>query len=336
MWSNEGGSRGLIKTGSLALAMVVGMAGCATAGAQSSAKALPASALPGGASVIQLQRDASDFTPDPISIAVHFPPGYNPAGDADYPVLYLNDGQYSASVELEATLARLYADRAIERLIVVAIDMPADRMGAYGLSDRRAGRSVVGDSRFGPVGSQAHAYSEWVATDLVPYIDAHYRTRATPSGRTVLGWSLGALNAFNLGWQYPDVFGQVGAFSPSFWLASDRTDVATAHRTRLAQGMVEHDARRDGLRIWLAVGTAEETDDRDNDGIIDAVGDTLDIASALRRRGYSVNPAYAQQPSANEDVALYLLQDGQHNQASWAKMLPLFLQWAYPETSSRL
>lgn len=335
MWSSEGGSRGLIRAGLLAVALVVGMAGCATDGTQPLSEALPATASPGSAPIVQLQQRAADFTPDPIRIAVHLPPGYNPAGDAAYPVLYLNDGQDSASVDLEDTLARLYADRAIEKLIVVAIDMPADRMGAYGLSDRSAGRSIVGDSRFGPVGSQAHAYSEWVATDLVPYVDTHYRTRAAPSGRTMLGWSLGALNAFNLGWQYPDVFGQVGAFSPSFWLASDRTDVATAHRTRLAQGMVEHDPRRDGLRLWLAVGTAEETDDRDNDGIIDAVGDTLDIASALGRRGYSVNPAYAQRPSADEDVALYLLQDGQHNQASWAKMLPLFLQWAYPETSSR-
>ena len=106
-------------------------------------------------------------------------------------------------------------------------------------------------------------------------------------------------------------------------------------RTRLAQGMVERDARREGLRLWLAVGTAEETDDRDNDGLIDAVDDTQDIPEALARRGYSTNHAYEQQPSSSEDVGLYFLEDGQHNQASWANMLPPFLQWAYPVAPSK-
>ena len=318
----------------LASVLFAGMTGCTTGGQGVVPEVMPMATAASSGSIICLQRDAAAFTPDPIKLAIHLPPGYDSARPDAYPVLYLNDGQDSASVGLEATLARLYAKRAIQEIIVVAIDMPADRMGAYGLSDRKAGRSVVGDSRFGPVGLHAHAYSEWVATDLVPYIDAQYRTRAEPSGRAMLGWSLGALNAFNLGWQYPDVFGQVGAFSPSFWLASDRTDVASAQRTRLVQGMVERDARRDGLRLWLAVGTAEETDDRDKDGIIDVVDDTQDMASALARRGYSTNPAYAQQPSSSEDVALYLLEGGQHNQASWANMLPLFLQWAYPVAAS--
>ena len=323
-----------IRTVALASTLFAGLTGCTTDGQVVVPGVMHVATVASSSSIIHLQRDAVAFSSAPIKLAVHLPPGYDAAGSVTYPVLYLNDGQDSAAVHLEATLARLYAERAMENIIVVAIDMPADRMGAYGLSDRRAGRSVVGDSRFGPVGLHAHAYSEWAATDLVPYIDAHYRTRAEPSGRAMLGWSLGALNAFNLGWQYPEVFGKVGAFSPSFWLASDRTDVASAQRTRLAQGMVERDARREGLRLWLAVGTAEETDDRDKDGIIDAVDDSQDMASALARRGYSTNPTYAQRPSSTEDVVLYLLQGGQHNQASWANMLPRFLQWAYPVVPS--
>ncbi len=280
---------------------------------------------------MEFELDSAAFAPDPFNIGVHLPPGYDPNAAARYPVLYLNDGQDSAAVGLTAALAQLYANNAIRKLIVVAIDMPADRLGAYGLSDRSARKSTPGDSRFGAVGARAHAYSEWVAKTLVPYIDAHYRTQPAPQGRAMLGWSLGALNAFNLGWQYPEVFGTVGAFSPSFWLAGDRTDAASIQRSRLAQRMVQTWPRREGLRFWLAVGSAEETEDRDGDGIIDAVDDTRDLARALAQAGYSVNLEYALRPTNQEDVALYLLPGGQHRPASWARMLPQFLQWAYGE-----
>ena len=46
-------------------------------------------------------------------------------------------------------------------------------MAGYGLSDRAAGRSVIAPTKYGPVGTNAHAYSEWVADTLVPWIDAH-------------------------------------------------------------------------------------------------------------------------------------------------------------------
>ena len=279
--------------------------------------------------VIDVELEAKAFAPDKVKLAIHLPPGYDPAAAIGYPVLYLNDGQDAVAVGLAPALERLYADGAIGKVIVVAIDMLPDRMGTYGLSDRARQRSVAGDSRFGPVGNRAHEYSEWVAGELVPYIDSHYRTRRTPAARGVLGWSLGGLNAFNLGWEYPDVFGQVGAFSPSFWLSSDRSDAASVQRTRLAQAMVEAGPKRAGSRFWFAVGSAEETDDRDGDGVIDAVDDALDLARGLERLGYSTNLEYALHPSCDAEVAFLLLPDGQHNQGSWARMLPLFLQWAY-------
>ena len=87
--------------------------------------------------------------------------------------------------------------------------------------------------------------------------------------------------------------------------------------------------------VILALGNVDITDGKQFANVATELEKAGKSVSALVRRGYSVNPAYAQRPSADEDVALYLLQGGQHNQASWAKMLPLFLQWAYPETSSR-
>jgi enterochelin esterase-like enzyme len=326
-------------------AMVAMQAACVSAGepattaAVASATIAPNAAAPTPATVVTVQLDAPAFAPDKVTVAIHLPPGYDATSATRYPVLYVNDGQDAAAVGLADTLAQLYDEEALDRVIVVAIRMLPDRMGTYGLSDRGGQRSIAGDSRFGPVGDRAHAYSEWVAKTLVPYVDATYRTNATPASRAVLGWSLGALNAFNLGWQYPDVFGTVGAFSPSFWLAADRSDATHVQHTRLAQRMVDAGPKRKGLRLWFAVGTTEETDDRDGDGVVDAIDDVRDLihgyrdggfaAEGLRQLGYSINLDYAGNASRNEDVAMLLLEGGQHNQASWRRMLPRFLTWAY-------
>lgn len=286
-----------------------------------------------------LQVDAPGVAPAPLRVRVLLPPDYDAKAAIGYPVLYVNDGQDLEAVGLQATLASLHAEGTIRPLIVVAIDMPPDRIGAYGLSDRTNARSMIAQTRHGPVGTRAHAYSEWLAKTLVPLIDARYRTRTTPDARAVLGWSLGALNAFNLGWQYPELFGRVGAFSPSFWLSAKRGDAQQVQRTRLAQRMVEGSVPRNGARYYFAVGTAEETDDRDGDGVFDALDDTRDLvggwldgdtlhAKGLRQLGYSVNLDYGRQPG-REDAVLAMLEGGQHNQASWARMLPGFLAWAY-------
>lgn len=286
---------------------------------------------------------APAFAPEDVHVHVLLPPGYD-AGRRRYPVLYVNDGQDMAAVGLRATLAQLHGDGAIHPMLVVAIDMLHDRMGTYGLSDRAAGHSLPGDSRFGMVGARAHDYSEWVAKALVPYVDAHYRTQKRAQSRTMLGWSLGGLNAFNLGWQYPDVFGRVGAFSPSFWLAADRTTPTAIQRTRLAQRMVDGASARRGSKFFFAVGSDEEQQDRDGDGIADAVDDTRDLVlgwtgengaclKGLAQLRYSIDMGWAD-ARKRTDVAYVLVPGGQHNQASWARMLPLFLRWAYATRAS--
>jgi len=281
--------------------------------------------------------DATSFAPAGMKTTVYLPPDYA-GGTRRYPVLYVNDGQDREAVKLRETLQQLIAAGEIRAPIVVAIDMPPDRMGAYGLSDRKAGTNLVAKTRYGGIGANAHAYSEWLAHTLIPAIDARYRTRTTPDARAIVGWSLGGLNAFNLGWQYPELFGRVGAFSPSFWPASDTTDDASMQRTRMAQRIVDASEPRNGARWFFAVGTAEEAADRDGDGVNDAVDDTRDMLEGwnadaggmkgLKQLGYSTNDDYAAK-ATRADASLYLLPGGKHEQAAWARMLPVFLRWAY-------
>lgn len=290
---------------------------------------------------VKLTLNAETFAPEQIKVTVYLPPGYA-GSEARYPVLYANDGQDMDAVGLQDTLATLYAQHAIRPVIVVAVDMLKDRASGYGLFDRVRRRSVVGGSRIGPIGARAYDYSAWVVNELVPYVDAHYRTQASASGRTMLGWSLGALNAFSIGWEYPEVFGQVGAFSPSFWLAGDRSDATAVESTRLAQAMVDRAGQRKPVRFWFAVGGREETNDRNHNGTIDAVEDLQDLINGftapdgshrrgLRDLGYPVDMDYAGHPSPADTVAYDLFPDGEHNQATWKRMLPVFLTWAYAE-----
>ncbi len=282
-----------------------------------------------------------DLAPDGLRVRVFVPNGYNPLAEIGYPVLYLNDGQDAEAVKLQATLSELTDQGKIRPLLAVAIDMPKDRMGAYGFSDRGNQRSLISPLRVGAIGAQAHAYSEWVATQLVPIIDARYRTRARPEARTILGWSLGGANALNLGWQYPEVFANTGAFSPSLWLSPKPDDIAGIQASRFAQQMIAAGAYHAGSRFFFAVGDMEETDDRDGDGVIDVLDDTRDLidgwrvageteprAKGLHQLGHSINADHAAK-GTRADAALFVLAGGKHEQASWARMLPEFLRWAY-------
>ena len=200
----------------------------------------------------ELRLVAPGVSDTPIRVRVLLPPGYA-AGTSRYPVLYLNDGQDLLDVGVETTLQQLYAARAIQPLIVVAMDMPPDRMGGYGLFDR--------------------------------------------SGAD-------AINA-----------------------------------TRLVHRLVDSGARMHRPEVFLAAGTTEEANDRDGDGIIDVIDDAHDLLDGwkapdgklrkgLRQLGYRVNLDYAMHAST-DTALLYVLDGGQHNQASWARMLPHFLRWAY-------
>jgi hypothetical protein len=104
--------------------------------------------------------------------------------------------------------------------------------------------------------------------------------------------------------------------------------------------MVDRGGKRAGLKMWFAVGTAEETSDRDGDGINDTVDDVRDLllgyrgadgfhARGLQQLGYSVDMDGVNPPSFDADATLFALQGGVHNQASWKRMLPPFLRWAY-------
>lgn len=250
-----------------------------------------------------------------VLVQVYLPAGYAQDTERRYPTLYINDGQDSASVGLADSLQQLAMQGESQAIIAIAIPMLPDRMATYGFANRT--RSLPAQTRFGPVGLQAHAYSEWLVHTLVPAIDRQFRTQTHAEQRGILGWSLGAASAFSVAWNYPELFGRVGAFSPSFWLSAETGKPQLA----LVKALMADSPIPTCFKIDMAVGSTEETDDRDGDGLIDVIDDAQDVLLAVQEK-------------TNTDSAcasrLRIIEAGQHNQATWKLMLPDFLRWAYP------
>ena len=57
-------------------------------------------------------------------------------------------------------------------------------------------------------------FENYVARDIVSYIDAHYRTIAARESRGLVGHSMGGYGATRIAMKHPDVFGSVYIMSP--------------------------------------------------------------------------------------------------------------------------
>lgn len=63
---------------------------------------------------------------EPLSIRGYLPPDYDQNSKTRYPSLYINDGQDADAVGLAETLDRLYREKRMASVIVIAIPMLPD------------------------------------------------------------------------------------------------------------------------------------------------------------------------------------------------------------------
>lgn len=136
---------------------------------------------------------------------VYTPPGYSKNPRTRYPVAYLVHGtpgtssDWFAAGSLRSTMDILIQAGLVRPMIVVAPDANApgnDDTECLDASD--------------PNGPQVASY---LTTDVVTWIDAHYRTQADPRHRIVGGFSMGGYCALNLGLRNPE-YGAIVAIEP--------------------------------------------------------------------------------------------------------------------------
>jgi enterochelin esterase-like enzyme len=133
--------------------------------------------------------------------AVYLPAAYFANPDQRFPVLYMlhgAGGNYTewASFGLTTAATRLMADGLLAPFIVI---MPEGERSYW--ADGLAGDGL--------------AWGDYIATDLVSYVDANYRTIPERNARAIGGESRGGFGALYLALTYTGVFGVAGGHSPS-------------------------------------------------------------------------------------------------------------------------
>lgn len=245
------------------------------------------------------------------NIQVFLPPDYHKAQDVSYKSLYINDGQDADALGLHETLARLYQRRQIEPLVVVAVPTNAGRLQEYGTA-------VAPNAQ--KLGTKAAEYTRFIIEELMPLIHSEFAVSDREVDTAVLGASLGGLSAFDLAWNHPDTFGTVGVFSGSFWWRAAEDETQIAPGKLIAHAMVRQGTYQPGWRAWFEAGTHDERSDRDNNGVIDAIQDTLELVDALELLGYR----------RGVEIEYVEVVNGRHDWPTWAEVLPDFLKWSFP------
>ncbi len=243
-----------------------------------------------------------------VALTIILPPAYD---NKPYPVLWLNDGQDIPAIQLTDSLNAMYQRKLIRHCIVIGIHANNDRLNEYGTSST---------ADFKNRGKKAGLYAEFFINELIPYVRDHYNVSRDKKNNLIAGWSLGGLSAIDIAWNYPEFFGKVGVFSGSLWWrikAYNRGYKDDKHR--IIHQQIKNTEKRPGMKFWFECGTMDETSDRNKNGVIDSIDDTVDLIKILKEKGYE----------SNDDIQFVLVKGGEHNQQTWAEIMPYFLSWGF-------
>ncbi|HLK65134.1 MAG TPA: alpha/beta fold hydrolase [Bryobacteraceae bacterium] len=135
-------------------------------------------------------------------VIVFLPPTYASAKSRRYPVVYALHGysigaeQWSKEIHVPQTIEGAFAQGAQDMIVVLPDSKTVHNGSMYSSS------VTTGD------------FEQFIAHDLVAYIDAHYRTIARRTSRGLVGHSMGGYGASRIGMKHPDVFGSLYIMSP--------------------------------------------------------------------------------------------------------------------------
>lgn len=236
------------------------------------------------------------FTPDSISL------------------LLLYDGQELLTTPFYQRLVAMQDAGLLQPLLIVAVHAGPQRLLEYG---------TAGVPDYAGRGVRAGLHHRFVLEELVPEIKQQFGVVAFNS-MAVAGFSLGGLASLSMAWSHPDVFTTAGVFSGSLWWRSKALDTGyDDNRDRIMHQLVRKGAKKPGLRFYFTTGSLDETADRNGNGIIDSIDDTLDLVNELKAKGYQ----------EGADIFYKNYEDGRHDIETWVRLLPEFLLWGWGRSS---
>jgi enterochelin esterase-like enzyme len=135
-------------------------------------------------------------------VIVFLPPSYDKDKHRHYPVVYALHGfwigaeQWTHEIHVPQTIEGAFAQGAQEMIVVLPDSKTIYNGSMYSSS------VTTGD------------FENYIAHDVVAYIDAHYRTIPERASRGLAGHSMGGYGASRIGMKHPEVFGALYIMSP--------------------------------------------------------------------------------------------------------------------------
>ena len=144
---------------------------------------------------------------------VYTPPTYSKNKKEKFPVLYLQHGwgedetAWSNQGHANLIMDNLIADGKIKPFIIVM---------TYGMTN---------DFKFGTIGQfTAEDFEKVLCDELIPYIDANFKTKSDKWNRAMAGLSMGGMETKLITLRRPELFGSYGLFSGGQYAPSDIKD----------------------------------------------------------------------------------------------------------------
>ena len=239
-----------------------------------------------------------------VKVDIYHPTSHDESSSMN--VLFINDGQDLVKMGFSRMIKNQFGSE--RTLIAIGIHAGIERRQEYG---------VAGIPDYLDRGNKAFVYSRFILDELIPYIKSVFPSTKIDK-KYLAGFSLGGLMAFDMALEYPHEFSAVGVFSGSFWWRSKSLEKGYVEEVdRIMHAKIRNKKREKHLRFFLQTGQLDETADRNNNGIIDSIDDTMGIIEELKRIGY--------QP--NEQITYLELSDGKHEVETWGRVMPMYLQW---------
>ena len=141
------------------------------------------------------------------NVSIYLPPDYDAAPQKRYPSIYLLHGFNGKrnhwttngyqGMHLQPMMDSFIKSGAIREMIVVVPSGNNAYQGSF-----YSNSAVTGN------------WEDFIAKELVAYVDKNYRTLARADSRGIAGHSMGGFGSIVLGMKHPEVFGAVYALSP--------------------------------------------------------------------------------------------------------------------------
>ena len=223
-------------------------------------------------------------------------------------LVVFNDGQDLPRMELGQRLKELYRKKRLPPTLVVGVKA-ADRLKELGTAAAKSDKGY---------GEAAGAYQQFLVEELLPWLQDRNNIYHSADRRIIAGFSLGGLSAFDTAWNYPKVFRTAGVFSGSLWYRDKPFDPDLPDANRIVHEYVRRHRKPIPNRFWFMTGTADETADRNHNGIIDSIDDTLHLMALLQEKGL--------QPDL--DMTYVEVKGGTHDPETWGEVVGEFLEWS--------